>query len=376
MKKNELNTEKVNEVMGLTHKILKIFYILVIMLAAYIILIVAKELNLKHIILSVLKILVPLFIGMIVAWLFNPFVNKLQKKGVKRVFGAGIAYVILIAFIGIILGSLIPLLYDQILDFAESIPGLFDTIEGWLDSFFDKLGSIESIDIETTKNNLLANIEGFSNDLYQSLPSMVVTIVKSLISGIGTFAVGLVIGFFLLLGFENIDETLISYLPKKYRENAKELMGNINGSLRNYVTGEMFDACLIFVVSSLAFWLIGLKAPLLFGVFCGITNVIPYIGPYIGAVPAVIVGFSMSPTIGLLVVLAIMIIQAIEGNFIQALIISRATKLHPVTIISGLLIFGHFWGIVGMLVSTPIIATLKIIFQFIDKKTGFLDFTD
>jgi predicted PurR-regulated permease PerM len=124
------------------------------------------------------------------------------------------------------------------------------------------------------------------------------------------------------------------------------------------------------------FSLIGLRAPLLFALFCAITNVIPYAGPYIGAVPALIVGFATSPTIGLLTLIAIVIIQFFEGNFLQEMIMSKTTKLHPVTIISGLLIFGHFWGIFGMVISTPLLAVVKQIYLFLDEKYDFFKSDD
>ena len=196
------------------------------------------------------------------------------------------------------------------------------------------------------------------------------------ISGMGTFIVGLVIGFFFLLGFDNVSDNLVIFLPKKHRKNGKELIDKLDNSLRSFVTGQLLDALGIFVVSAIVFSIIGLKAPLLFAVFCGITNIIPYIGPYIGAVPAAIVGFAMSPTIGILVVMAIAIIQFIEGNFIQAVIISKTTKLNPITIISGLLVFGHFFGILGMIISTPLIAACKTIILFIHEKTDWFSFVD
>ena len=146
-----------------------------------------------------------------------------------------------------------------------------------------------------------------------------------------------------------------------------------NSSLRKWVEGTILDSTLIFVVSSLALWLVGLKAPMLFGLFCGITNVIPYAGPYIGGAPAVIVGFSQNSTVGILTLISIFIIQFIEGNFFQPLIMSKTTKLHPVTIMLGLLLFGHFFGIIGMVVSTPIIAIVKVVLVFIDEKYHILD---
>ena len=148
----------------------------------------------------------------------------------------------------------------------------------------------------------------------------------------------------------------------------------MNTSLRNYANGALIDAFVVFVVSSIAFAIIGLKAPLLFGLFCGLMNVIPYAGPYIGGAPAAIVGFSQSTGIGIATLIAIVVIQFLEGNILQTLIISKTTKLNPVTIIIGLLIFGHFFGIVGMLLSTPIIGVCKVIIKYFDDKYDLLNF--
>lgn len=373
-KLDKIDANKVNETLTLTNKILRISLILVVALGTYIIIAILKQLKILEVIGKIIGLLTPVFIGLLIAWLFNPFVNWLQKHKIKRIFAVAISYLLLVGGILLFLGMLIPTLYDEIVSFAETIPALMDKVSNWFDNFFDKFSNIKSIDIESTKETLLKNIENFGNDLYLELPQMLVNVVKGLISGIGTFIIGLVIGFFFLLGFDNVEDNIVVFLPVKYRANAKELLTNLNVSLRNFVTGQLLDALLIFVVSGIVFTIIGLKSPLLFALFCGITNIIPYVGPYIGAAPAVIVGFAMSPTIGLLVIISILIIQFIEGNFIQALIISKTTKLNPITIISGLLVFGHFFGILGMIVSTPIIAASKTIILFINEKTDWFDF--
>lgn len=373
-KSNKIDVNKVNETLTLTNKILRISLILVIALGAYIIMAIFNQLKVFQILGKIFGLLTPVFIGLLIAWLFNPFVNWLQKHKIKRIFAVLISYLLLIGAIILFLSILIPTLYNEIVSFAESIPTLVDEISSWFDKILDKFSNIKSIDIESTKENLINNIEKIGDNLYLELPQMIVSIIKSLISGVGTFIIGLVIGFFFLLGFDDVEENIVSLLPLKYRENGKELLSKLNLSLRSFVTGQLLDALLIFVVSGIVFSIIGLKSPLLFAVFCGITNIIPYVGPYIGATPAVIVGFAISPTTGLLVLLAILIIQFIEGNFIQALIISKTTKLNPITIISGLLIFGHFFGILGMIISTPIIAASKTIILFINEKTDWFDF--
>ena len=151
------------------------------------------------------------------------------------------------------------------------------------------------------------------------------------------------------------------------------LLKSINRTCRDFVTGALLDCTLVFVISSIAFLIVGLKAPLLFGLFCGITNVIPYAGPYIGGAPAVIVGFSISPTVGIFTLIVIIVIQALEGNLLQPLIISKTTKLHPVTIMLGLLLFGHYFGILGMVVSTPLIGAIKAVFIFFNDKYQLFD---
>jgi len=198
--------------------------------------------------------------------------------------------------------------------------------------------------------------------------------ISVIISSIGTFIIGMVIGFYLLLSCDNLSTSIIDFIPRRFRKNVKKLTRNINQALRNYVNGALIDALVVFLVSSTAFAIIGLKAPLLFGLFCGMMNVIPYAGPYIGGTPAVIVGFSQGIGVGIAILISIIIIQMVEGNVLQTLIISKTTKLNPVVIIIGLLIFGHFFGIIGMLLSTPIISVIKVIITYFDDKYDILNF--
>lgn len=369
--RGKLNYKKLNEVVKTSGQVLKIIKILSIFVCSYIGIIVCKELKIFRIILDILGIVSPLFIGLIVAWLFNPIVNFLQKKGVKRIFSVLGIYLVLIGAIALLVGSIMPILYEQIISFAESVPSLFKDIENIFNDILSKFENIQGIDIESVKSSIISQLEGASSEITSGVSTYVIKIVKGLISGVSSFTVGLIIGFFFLLSFENIGETLLALVPRKFRRDTSKLVGSINGSLRNYVVGVIIDATVVFGICSLAFGLVGLRAPMLFALFCAITNVIPFVGPYIGAVPALIVGFSMSPTIGILTLLAIVIIQFFEGNFLQEYIMSKTTKLHPVTIMTGLLIFGHFWGIIGMVISTPVLAVFKQVYLFLDEKYDF-----
>ena len=370
----ELNMKNVNETVLLAKKILHISYFLIIIVGTWAAIKVIKELKIWDFIIELLTIVAPLFIGIFMAWLFDPAVKWLQKKGIKRTFGSIIMYVLFLGCLFILLAMIIPLLSDQINDFVQTLPSVFDRVKSWIDEGFQKLSSIKDFDVDTFKLDLFKNIEQFGTNLASSLPTMTVDLAKSIFSGLGTFLVGLIIGFYLLIGFDNVNDTIITIFPKKMQKDARDLITEVNTSLRRFVQGALLDSTFVFFVTSIGLWIVGLKAPLLFGLFCGITNVIPYVGPYIGGALAVIVGFAQSPTTGILVLVVIALIQFLEGNFIQALIMSKTTKLHPVTIMLGLLIFGHFWGILGMLISTPIISVGKSIILFLDQKYDILDF--
>ena len=107
---------------------------------------------------------------------------------------------------------------------------------------------------------------------------------------------------------------------------------------------------------------------MLFGLFCGLTDLIPYIGPYIGGAAAVIVGFTQGPIIGIGTFVIAIIVQLLESYILQPVVMSKAMQLHPVTIIIGLLLFGYFFGIIGMIIATPCMAIIKEIIIFVKHK--------
>lgn len=366
--KRKLNYKDLNDILKISKKILSVFFILIIVLAVYICLRVCKELSVFRILVNILKILTPLFIGIVIAWLLNPVVNYMQKKGIRRIIGVSLSYVVLVAIIYLILNSIIPLAYNQISDLSQLVPKIVSNIESIIDKVLDNFNNIDAINVVELKSKIIGAANEYANGIYNELPNHIVDIVRNFISGAGTFLIGMIIGFFLLLGFNNVGDSLMIFVPSKFQDLAKALSSKITKSLRGYVNGALFDASIIFVACSIAFALIGLKSPILFALFCALMNVIPYAGPYIGGFPAILVAFSQSMGIGIGVTLSIIIIQALEGNIMSPIVMSKTTKLHPVTIIVGLLIFGHFFGIVGMLLSTPIISVGKVVIEFIDSK--------
>lgn len=375
-KNKVINIRKLNELINLSNLVVKILIIFLIVAGIYAGIIVLKEIKVLSFLFSVLKIISPLFIGLIIAWLLDPIVTYLNKKGLKRIFGSLICYVVMFLLIILILGSLIPVLYDQINDFVTlTLPSMFETTKNLINDFFNNFKNIEGFDVMSMKNEVFKKLELYTTNLTSSLPAILVNIVKNLFSFVGVLAVGLVIGFFLLLNMDETVKNIYMLFPVKYRTEAKNLFKALNRPLKRFVNGALLDCSLIFIVNAIGFSIIGLKAPLLFALFCAVTNVIPYVGPYIGGAPAVIVGLTQGTTTGIVVLIFIAIVQCLEGNLLQPIIMSKTTKLSPIVIILGLLVFGHFFGIWGMVLSTPILGAIKELINYFDLKYGFLNFT-
>ncbi len=372
-KKETLDIQAINESVGLSKKILRILYVCMIIGVILLVTIIAKQWRVPSFILTFLKILTPLFIGYIIAWLFHPLVMFLNRNGFKKGLAVVIVYIGFIALLYLFMSMLLPTVINQFNDLVSSLPKIFSSIKDFINDFLKNIDNINPTTINNIRNTIYSNIGGFFNGIVEDLPNKVIGIMGSLFSGIGTLLISLIIGFYMLFDFDSIQKHFVKLIPIKYRYEITELTNEIGRQLRKYVNGVFGVASIILVGCSIGFAIIGLKAPLLFGMFCGITDLIPYIGPYIGGAAAVIVGFSQSPLIGILALVVIIVFQTLESYIIQPIVMSKTMKLHPVTILIGLTVFGSFFGIVGMVLATPIIAFLKIIFKFINKKFNLVD---
>lgn len=369
MKKNlkEIDNKEINEVVSLTKKILNLLYIVMIVAIVLCGTIILKNLNVGSIILTFLKVLSPLFIGFIIAWLFNPLVKKLHQKGLPRIVGSILVYAIFLAFIYIFLRVLIPTLYNQINELVASLPSIIDKFSSFADDLINQI-SISGLDLSSFRDNLFESVGGFLVNFTNSLPSSLLNILGSLASGIGTILISLVIGLYMLFDFDAITRHFLKLVPNKNKYEIEVLITDVGKEVRKTISGTLLVALMVFVADTMGFAIAGLNAPLLFGLFCGLTDLIPYIGPYIGGAAAVIVGFSQGTITGIAVLIICVVVQLIENYVLQPIVMSKTTHLHPVTIMIGLLIFAHYFGILGMIIATPCIALLKVIFRFIVKK--------
>ena len=287
--------------------------------------------------------------------------------------GCIISYLILFGVLFFICYLFIPSLIGQIKDFIKAAPTIFEELTTFVTGLISRFDSNNLINIKEFKKQITEVISNYGASIVSELPKYLLSVGKSLISFGVNFVLGLMIGFYLLFDFDKFNENICEFLPKSWRNDYNELTQRINTSLRSYVQGVLLVMLLVFITQSIGLTLAGMEAPMLFALFCAVTDIIPYFGPYIGAIPAIIVGFTISPITGICVIISIVVVQLLENNFYQPLIMGHTMQLHPVTIMLGLLIFQHFFGILGMVIATPVIACVKVLLLFINEKLGLFD---
>ena len=312
----------------------------------YISILLIEKFNILKYIITILKIMIPLFIGIVIAWLLKPIISFLEKR-MNKIFGIIFVYIILIFFIYILIINFVPTFISEFDEFVKIFP-----------SMIDKLFSNIKVDmINSFKDDIICEIDDLLLNIKKGIPDTCMNI----LSGIYNFILGLIISFYLLISNNSYD---FKPMVKKKTYN---LLIRIDDILRGYVKGTLLSALLVFILSTISFYILGLKGALLYGFICGITNIIPFIGPYIGASIPVLIAFTKSISFGIIVSIVIFVIQTIEGNIIAPIIMSKSVYIHPITSIISLLIFGYFFGIIGMIIAIPIAAIGKELYLYYKK---------
>lgn len=372
-KDKELDITNLNNIIKTGKKLTNIGFfmaiICLILLGTYLL----KEWKILVVLKEILIVISPIFIGFLIAWLFDPLVTKMQNKKVPRILACIIAYLLLIGILFGISYLFIPSLIGQVKDFIQAAPSIFEELTDFALKIIEKFDPNGLIKIDTLKKEVGNLISSFGMSIVSDIPKYILSVSKGIISGGLNFVLGLMIGFYLLFDFDKVNDLIKEFMPQKWEPGYDELVTRLNSSLRSYVQGVLLIMFLVFITQCIGLTLAGMEAPIVFALFCAVTDIIPYFGPYIGGIPAVIVGFTISPLTGLCVLISIVVVQLLENNFYQPLIMGHTMKLHPVTIMLGLLIFEHFFGIIGMVIATPVIACIKILAEFVNEKLGILE---
>lgn len=366
--KNKLDINLINQ-------ILRIIYTFLLILLVYVLINAGRQFGVFKFVSDFIGVLSPLFSSLILAWLLDPIVDFFERKKIKRVPATIITIFIVLLFVVLMVSYMIPMLISQIgeafnffSEIGQESDKIFTNFANWI-----KVNNIP-IDINEIQENY--NLVTIAESFITSASSSIISVVSSTFSSLFNIILIFVITVYLLIDFDRLVEMITNLIPVKYRKDSIELAKRVDEGLTDTIRGILMIAAIISLVSSIGFWIIGLPSPLLFGLICGITNIIPYIGPYIGGIFAGVVALNISVQTLIFCIIIVAAVQQIEGMFLQPLVMGRTTSIHPVVIMMGLLVFGKFFGIVGMIVATPIINMIRIILLFFIQKYNWFSYKE
>lgn len=327
--------------------------------------------------------LLPFFIGLILAYLLLPAVNFLDRgigKVVKnrRVSRPLAIVIVYIAAIGVVAGALayfIPAVIDQGKVFAETVPGYFERLwrdiaqERDIQALFEDLWSSVPPDIQKTlETNLGKAAEGVLTGIQRGLIVTITTVSQTI-----SFIFGMVIVpiwlFYVLNDNDRIRRELYRLIPQDAREDVRCVAAIIDNMLSSYIRGQLLLCLIVGVMAMIALVALRVNLALLLGTFAGIFEIIPVLGPYLGAIPAVLVAFLTQPIKALWVAIAFAVIQQIENMFLVPRIAGNAVRFHPALVMIIMVVGSELAGLWGILLGVPLTATFRDVFQYLYLRT-------
>ena len=206
------------------------------------------------------------------------------------------------------------------------------------------------------------NIEDKVKTTISVLTEEVLSILANLLSVITYIVIIPFVVFFLLKDGRKMKKSFIYLIPNRYFEMILNVIHKIDQQLGWYLRGQFTEAFVVGLLSVLALWLLDVQYSIIIGVFAGLANLIPYVGPVAGAIPAIIVTIinGGSPIHVFYIVIAFTIVQLIDNILLQPLVLSKSVNLHPLIIVFAVLIGGQFFGVLGMLLAVPAAGIIKV----------------
>jgi predicted PurR-regulated permease PerM len=285
-------------------------------------------------------------------------VDYLNRRGIGRGLGTLVVLGGFVLLFGIAGAALVPIIEDQASEFVDTFPALLENVQQIVVQLQSAVGlkTSFSLDPQDVLDRARSFFSGGALTTVASVGASVATVlsfaVVILITTVYTVArpVPLVNGF-------------VSLFPAGQRQRVREILGEMYRTVQKWFLGQLASMTIIGLLFTVAMFVIGIPFALLLGIFSGLISFVPYVGPMISVIPPVLLALTGNPIDALWVILAYLGIQAIEGNLVQPIVMSRAVSLHPVTLVFALLTMGTLFGFVGVFLAIPLVAALHVLLR-------------
>lgn len=308
-------------------------------------------------------IICPFLIATSLAYLLNPLVDFFCRFHIKRPVSIIITFVSILGVLLYAIFSLIPYLIVNIQEVMNRMPVLLEKLQ----LIGEKL-QLDYIDIYQFDFKSLFSQNSKLFDLFSSVLCQAGSWLSNLGSSF-TMVMGMVflvpvVLYYILNNFYELRRHIKSYLLKKKHRLLFQVLKESEDVVKGYVSGTLLVSLALSIIASIYFAIIGLDNAIVFGVLIGFLNIIPYVGQIIGTIPAAIFGLTVSIWTPVYVIIGVMALNFIEGNFIKPLVFSKAVDFHPIILLTLIIIGGQIFGVIGMIFIIPISGIIKIILRY------------
>ena len=292
-------------------------------------------------------------------------------RALSRVMPRGMAilvtFVVMVGLVVLALVFLVPLLVRQLRNFILIVPAIASNANGFLLGLIEPLAESDLLPIsaEEAMAGVVQDLFGRAREIVEGMLGGLVGFISGAFNfGIVIFGV-LFVAAYLLADVRKVKAAYLKASPRRYRRDASDLWDAFGVSLSRYLGGLLFVVVIQGVLAGLALWILGVPYAILLGAWVSVTAIIPYLGAFLGAIPAIIVALIFnSPTIAVLTVVVYVLIQQFEGNFLTPRIQGHALQVHPIIVLLAVIGGGQIGGLAGVVFAVPALAVLRVFFDF------------
>ncbi len=288
-------------------------------------------------------IVLQLFIALLLVSILTPFVTKLSKFKIPRIISILFSYILIFSFLGFTVGSILPPLIEQTTNLANNLP-----------SYLQNLGLQKYANEEVLKQTV---------SQLGSIPGQIIKAGFSLFGNILSIITVAIFAFYLLIVRDRFETSIEFLFGKDKTKGITNLVNILETKLGGWARGQFILMLLIGILSYLGFIILGIPYALPLAMLAGIFEIVPYIGPIIAAVPAIILGFSISPFLGFAAIGLAILIQQLENYVLVPKIMEKSTGVSPIITLISLAVGFRLAGIVGMIISIPIVIIIQTLIQ-------------
>jgi len=300
----------------------------------------------------------PLVISIIVTYVLRPLVDAMVSRGVPRTVAILLLYVFVGALIAVFLVNTLPLLVAQAAAFIKQLPAYV----GIFDAFLDHMTFAARVLPKGVRVGVERALGGAESGLITWFSGALIG-VRDLLGGVVSAFIVPFLVFYLLKDYSLFTELVIRLFPRRSRLTVRGILEGIDRSLGRYVRGQLLVMLLVGLATFIGLLIVHMPNALLLAAIVGLTNIIPYVGPFLGAAPALFMAFGVSNALLVKVLIVNLVVQQLEGNVFSPWIMGKTMKLHPLMILLGVMLAGEVAGITGLIFAVPLLAVGKVIWE-------------